>query len=727
MACGFPFTAEGQAGPLYPFHLAYLFLPFIAVYTWSIPLHFLLGGAGMYGYARSLGLSREASGLASTVFAFGSGFAGCYYNVGSLRTLAWLPWALILLVRMRSAEKPKKTKYCALLALIFFLQWTAGFSQIAAYAFFYCFLHEIPFFVMRDVRRDFKPLLFLAASLMLGTALAAPQIAATAELIPLSIREGESIFFALWGSAPPAALVSLIFPQWGNALRLSFYVGIVPLMLAVFMAGFIFEKGQWRRHVLLALFFFLLALGRFNPVYRWVVETFSLTLFRNPSKFLFFSVTSLSILAAFGLDRLIRCREDSENAGRWKKIVYGFAATVALLPALGATAHRLARSFWPAFSDWYVAKTLAEKGAAAKPSEYYVELMRSFFESAAGLFSLRNPFTLNAILFTAATAMLVHLFFIRKLQKKAFLAFLFVLLTADLYVFGLYLGTGFIGNAGSVGVLKEPAVVSLLRQNPRGEQPVVELVSSYDKEVLPPNLNMLYGVTHAGGYTPLLLKKYYEMTYDLGLVDGSLGKASFSESVWTAQREVLDVLGVRYIRADRRLSLERVHPVRESGGEWVYENESPIPKIAGYYHWRLFSPDEGLSFMKSGDFNPQTTVVLSKVPSLSEAAIEPRAYEEARIRKDDLSGEIDADIAMKRDGVVFARVNAYPGWSVKIDGRAVPWFDANHAFIGFEVPKGQHRLQLHYTPSWFLGSLAVSAAALLIVCFLFFRSGAVNR
>src|SRR5205085_11527097 len=102
------------------------------------------------------------------------------------------------------------------------------FPQMAVYSFGFLLIHELIAFT--EHRRWRTPLL-LGAALLLGTMIAWPQVSTTLELVGRSVREGESAAFAMWGSVPPPGVVSLLFPQWGQALRISLYIGFVPLFL----------------------------------------------------------------------------------------------------------------------------------------------------------------------------------------------------------------------------------------------------------------------------------------------------------------------------------------------------------------------------------------------------------------------------------------------------------------------------------------------------------------
>jgi hypothetical protein len=78
-------------------------------------------------------------------------------------------------------------------------------------------------------------------------------------------------------------------------------------------------------------------------------------------------------------------------------------------------------------------------------------------------------------------------------------------------------------------------------------------------------------------------------------------------------------------------------------------------------------------------------------------------------------------IAVRTEGttatLVGTSVPAWKGWKAEIDGRWLPLLTFNHAFVGFRVPPGSHRVVLRYLPDGFVRGLAVSlvsAAALAV-------------
>src|SRR3989338_1071420 len=532
---GFPLMAEGQVAGYYLLHLlSYATLPFQTAYTWLIPLHILIGGAGFYAYMKKTGTGSQGAALAAVIFSFSSSYGGCFYTTGTLRVLSWLPWCLWIFEGWL-AGVPKKERFYSTLGLgvLCSQMWTAGFPQLAVYAFFYLFL-----ILLLDARRKTGFVFLFVASSLTGILLSLPQILQTAELARHSIRAGQDVSFAFWGSTPPFAAVSLIFPDWGMLLRTSFYVGIIPLLF-ILTVLFLRKKPFEKTHLWLALIFFLLACGKYNPLYKLFVETFSLTAVRNPSKFLFFGVVSLGVLAGSGYERYLR----SEASPRLlRRIGFVLLGVVIVVPCLA----QAALSLWgPDFLAWghrYAESVFAAKTDPIKQAHEYHAVIDQFFLQLKAAVSFQNRWIWNAAGFLLCGIIL----FGRVPRDRWFTDgrkyCLALAVAVDLFLFS-FIGTGFIGNARPMSSLAPAPLLQDAKELAEKKlYNTAEWARSRKSEILPASSNMVFGIPHAGVYSPLILKRYYELARPLGFVDASLGRPQFSKDVWEKQRPLLDLL-----------------------------------------------------------------------------------------------------------------------------------------------------------------------------------------
>ncbi len=698
VSCGFPLLAEGQIGAYYLWHLAsYFFLPFKVAYTWGIPVHVLAGGVGFYLYGQRLGLSKKAAALSAVLFSFSSAYGGCFYTTGTLRVLTWLPWCLWEIERKRGPRAP-------LLAVFFSQMWTAGFPQLMAYSQLYLLL----LISFKEKNRASLFWNFFLAN-MLGVLLAFPQLAATAELARVSVRAGESVEFALWGSVFPPSLVSLVYPHWGRILRVFCYIGLLPLGF-VFLVLFSKKSRPEKMHLWLALIFLLLSLGKYNFLYAGAVQALSLTFIRNPSKFLFFSTISLAVAAGFGFDR----RTAS------KKVIFIFWALIALAPLGASLFLRWTESFWTNAGHRYVEALVSQRGGdSGRPLQDYYQMVDGMLQRFKFFAGYNHPWTLTVLGLATAAALLLWARHSGRISPRNFQFLTAFVVVVDLALYGFFFGIGFIGNAKPFTVLDENAAVIRRLKELNGLYPGnwAEWEKTQSREWLAPSANMLYSIPHAGGYSPLLIKRYYELTKDLGFVDSSLGRRPFSPEIWSQERPLLDLLGVRLILSDEKLDLPRLRFLEKVGGRAVYENESALPKVYAVFDWKnIEDKEERLKIIKNISFDPRSQAVVEgaaenpAVPNES-AGDPPRIL----IQK---AEEVMAEFNAPAPAIVVFQNAYYPRWRVQVDGVSKKLLAVNHALSGVWVEKGPHLIRFYYDDTLNRRSEVISLFAWAVVILL---------
>lgn len=320
---GYPVFAEGQIAALYPPNLLlYSFLPVLLAFNLNIFLHFLLAAFFTYLFSRiSLRLSQAASILAALTYAFSGFFLARLSYVHMIFVIAYFPLAFLLIERLVST---RRLKFSLLLAIVFALQVLAGHTEM----FFYSLTLSFLFFLLLLLfsGRDSKGSLvffFFFLAFLLGMLLSSVQILSNWEIVQNSHRaEGltfESATHYVWPISTFKLFVSpRSFDHYqaeedyhpSNPTTFSVptvygYVGILSLAFALLAAVFLFKKRDVFIFVILALFAFLWAQGRFSPLFAimWAVVPV-IRLFRAPVKLLFSLEFFLAILAGFGFDFL---------------------------------------------------------------------------------------------------------------------------------------------------------------------------------------------------------------------------------------------------------------------------------------------------------------------------------------------------------------------------------------------------------------------------------------
>lgn len=642
---GFPLFAEGQTGMLYPFNLLFFkFLPFHLAYNSMFLFHFLMGGVWSYAFARSKGQSVYASTAVASAFTFGSAYAGCFYNIVAMRSLVWFPLCLLLVDLFL---KKANLSWLLVLSSIFAFSWLGGFPQMTVYLIVFTALY---FYLQLLPRGLFKTLFYSAAfimSIFLGCILAAPQIWASLLLALHSTRTGQEASFALWGSMAPWSLLSLFFFSWSSFLRVNLYIS-APLLLCVALLKPKKSTSLWW---ILILISFFLALGSFNPFYWLIIHLPGASLFRNPSKFVFFMAFFLAMLGGFSLDRLAEeLRKQPSNSLIRKFFIISSALSLFAVFAYGLV-HKSGH-FLTLYGNWYVEKFVKGKSYHKLSSAEYLTKVQQILSGIQNEIRWDHFIFWVPFIFLFSTGLL--LWFFSKYRKKDFFRpLVVVLILLDLSIFGLSrYGTGFKGNIGYFPEFKSSGL----------EGRSIDLTKNKDV-FLPPNKNALSGVESPGAYSPLLDKDYYERAKNFALLDDSFGRTNPSWESAERHRDLLNYLGIRYIALDKDVRVPTdLEFLRETKNAKIYENTQASP---GY----LFLGGK------------------ARIKPILQQNIQEIYY-------------VDAEYP----GLFIRNTRYEAGWMAFLDKKPVDILKAADVLQGVAVPPGKHELRFLFNPDyWRIG------------------------
>ncbi|HEY2290068.1 MAG TPA: hypothetical protein VGM86_05130 [Thermoanaerobaculia bacterium] len=321
---GQPFRGNPNALPFYPGNLLYLILPFWSAFNLHYALHWLLAALAMAALARALGQGPAAALTAGVTYA-GSGWiltTLSFYNL--LAVSAW--WPLVLLGAARGGRRG-----IALGGIACGMALLAGEPVTAA-------LGLVPLLLVAFQRHGFRRgALAVVGISVTGLLIALPQLVATARILGFTSRGalGPAGVGAGRFHLGLARLLELIVPfpfghpwdlgkggywpwdeQPGLPYILTIHFGIVALWLAVL--GLRRARG-WG--FLAAAGLVLAWAGAFGGD-ALVVLTHGLV--RYPEKLLFWLALAVSLLAGWGLERVLA------SPRAWRGAAIGAGAALAL-------------------------------------------------------------------------------------------------------------------------------------------------------------------------------------------------------------------------------------------------------------------------------------------------------------------------------------------------------------------------------------------------------------
>jgi hypothetical protein len=546
---GVPFLANIQAAVLYPLNLPFYWLPAPQMVNWSIVLHLFLAGAFTYGFARhAMGLGPVSALVGATTLALG-GFLGAQAeHINQLSVLVWLP---LLLWLFYLAYTRRGLLFVLLTAVVVGVQFLGGHTQSSYInlTVLGCYALYLPFGGAtfdsaapqgKTPRRQSLGLSLgsLVVAVLLGAALAGVQLLPTLELSGLSIRSTglpyrQAVSFSLY---PNSVLRSLL-PAFGDSPFSEYvaYVGILPLLLAVLAVWRKRRSPQAPFLIFLVGLGLFLAFGAYNPLYYLLYRLLpGFGLFRVPARWLYVYVVGMSLLAGLGLEEL---RSPSCPAARLQKrwALLGFAVVaVAISLVVLDPPSPLVIAYWAICTC--LSALVIWIGISRQRRAVYVGLVASLAVGELLLTSGHQPF--NDLTAPEAFSSL-----------RTSVAFLLT----DRSVYRML---SFSDGAFDPGDLRE-IQENLGRQLP--EKSVYDyLVATKQKEVLTPNLPLLYRVQSVDGYDggilPLARYVYWErllLPEEQVSVDGRLqGRIAEIPSPG-----VLNMSNVKYVMTDKTYDL----------------------------------------------------------------------------------------------------------------------------------------------------------------------------
>jgi hypothetical protein len=317
---GQPFAANPLNKTTYPLQWLALLLPPALHLNVLIALHLFLAGAGMWRWARALGLREEAAALSAlaytlapkTIAHLGAGHLDILY------ALTWWPWLMESI--LQSTQQPNRPLRHALRTAVFAALLFLGDLRLGLFALLTAAFYEI--WLLENGRQAAWRLLLVPIFFLLTAAVLIPLLGWQPYLNRADLTPAEAGVFAL----EPGNLVGLLLPAHSGNFETVTYLGLPVLALAC-----IGLRAQTRR---MAVFWLLLigfaglyALGNNGLLWPLLVRLApGLLWFRVPSRAWFVVVLVGALLAGYGLDALLRWLEtttDEHRLSRYRLVAVG--------------------------------------------------------------------------------------------------------------------------------------------------------------------------------------------------------------------------------------------------------------------------------------------------------------------------------------------------------------------------------------------------------------------
>lgn len=709
---GTPYIEALSAGDaLYPPSLLLLLLTdTYRSLGWKLILHIVAAGFFMFGWVRTLGISRNGALVAGVGYMLAPVMVSLVYAGQDAKLFVTALTPLLFLCTERHFLRPRLGSFTGIAVVVAAVILTSHF-QLA----YFLFAATGAFAIFRTIclLRDAAPReqaasetqeslprvgkrraigrfgLFLAASVV-GAVIAGGQILPAVDHIAdfsrrtatSDERAGEAgeAWSSSW-SLHPEEVASLVIPEfvgnsvdgpaawaagtyWGrNPFKLnSEYAGLVLLLLAaVSFAGGARRDLRWFFGGLAGAVL-LFALGAHTPVWRIAYDLVpGIRLFRAPSTAMFVFAFSVVTLAAFGVDRLLAMRREGRTLEGPQRVLFWSTAILGGV-ALLASVERLTPVWTAVFG--------IDEGR------------RAALEAAV------PHITTGAwLVFALSGALAVLAWAYRKshLGAPVLVVGLVILVAAD----ALRVDRAFVQTMDFHQWAAPDANIRAVLDRERGNREPYRMLSlrRAGQDLNP----ALHGIELAAGHHPNDLARYREL---IGMAGSGLPLNLVQSG------NIRALLNVRYIlwpdlamgRSPAGPVVSRTHTPDGRVLESVFEETGlPRARLAGLA--TVKSDEEAVPYMLSPEFDPKAEVVLAGPPpfELGGGSVDGDVTWLER-GPDRLRLEVFSD----RPALLVIADNWYPAWRARVNGEDAPVLRAYHSLRAVPVPAGSSEVEMWY-------------------------------
>jgi hypothetical protein len=678
--------------------------------------HLILAAWGAYALVRHHGLGAGPALLGAITAAFAGGMLQCPSAWPIFVSCAYLPW---MLLGLRLCQEPAPRRWrlgAAVLGLSTGYSFLGGYPGMALYALMILgWMHGLwlagaPATRLR-ARSAWAALALAAlitAGLYAGQALALRRgSAASARGHGLSVAQAEE------GSLSPAAALGLVLPHGlGRRADDSFsgaswrfgtyepcgtylYVGLISLLLL--LLGLAYRPRQALPYALAWAALAFYALGRWNPIYPWLLRLPLLGYLRAPAKAVFFSGVLAAVPVAWGAQAV------ADRDPRWARAAARLAVAVALALALGCLALQLGWGRLLQAGEAHLrAKVLGDPLHQLSLQAYLGRLTRVLANLRWQLWAQAAwAGALALALWAARRGRLTGLGLALALAGLAYGELAMNARAQWMLIDRAYYQQepataawiqAHADPAAPVRSLSWGGTAALRRVFPDG-RPAGRLPQELElNEALPPNAQRSWGLDFSNGYAPLWPQRLQPL---LGWIrDGDPELEAHGLERLRQARAALDLSATRWVVSSVALDLPGL-ALRRDGDVRIYENLDALPMayIAGHSDgsYDAASAWAALSAPRAGGAGGPRLALLEdgSAPAQGRGSVRWVSHSDDR-------WELDAQVDSPGGVLVLARPY-YPGpWAATVDGRPAELLPANAAFCALRLGQGGHHVRVAY-------------------------------
>ncbi len=208
---------------------------------------------------------------------------------------------------------------------------------------------------------------------------------------------------------------------------------------------------------------------------------------------------------------------------------------------------------------------------------------------------------------------------------------------------------------------------------------------------------MIYGLSTANAYSPLVSKDYYHFFFKMGGINDSVGYQETDDAFFVSQLKLLGMMNVKYVVSDKQKKFKVLAPVFRDGEWTIYDNPYLRNRYQLIPEYEVIPDRQALlQKMRSGDFDPDILVLIEKsVDTFAGDTREDIIENEIKVVEQSAS-EILLNVSSQQDQFLRVANLYYPGWTATVNGEPAEILRANYIIMALALKRGRHEVRLRY-------------------------------
>lgn len=701
-----------------------------------------------YLFMRRIKIDHFSSILGATVFIFG-GQVMLWSETIIITNYYFLMPLVLFIIDMAVSSKMLKSFFLYLfLGILLGWGFLSGHVQFLIYVYTLSFAYFI-FLLWNEYKNGLSKklglihILFFAMTILTSFAIGLDQIRAILGFLPLTARaEGVTLDAATAYAYVPWHLVYYLLPSFKVpyiSVSQSFqnYIGILPLFL--FSLSFLSLKNLKNNRYFVffggVFLFCFVASIKYSPIAYIMHQLPFYSSFRETFRVMFIGDFALAIIIAISLGSLWENREiiypPISIYLLWIKRIFIWA----ILPII-AVFTIIKIFFFSSIEDFlknYFINNLYNETIGGFPPEHYFSIINIYLHQSIDQFYIFSSGILIFLIFGIISYLLVY-----NIKNFSFENFLIISIIVTVANFSFLYVHRIVG-IPKVELLTQPSTSEFIKSREMGKEPFrifsplmditifnessrcsFEDLGNWDisyqefilrRELIEPNLTILYGLDSADGYEPYVSTRVSDIigyagsrfpTTDNYSISGE--KISLNEKISRVveRKNIYRAMNVKYLLTlfpinDEDFKLVYSDNIGQCQSKlYIYEILNPYPRYFLTDRVIFISPEETFISQMNKLSKYKIPTILVESTKSDNLFVMDKKFVQSVIPVSNSGDKKEFVLNITRDLYFFVGEAFLPGWRAYVDGVEVELLRANYIYSAISLSSGRHNIKLEY-------------------------------